>query len=391
MKSIDLIAYKIEAYDSDDFIKDLSNSNITYVIFLYNPLSGYSIVSNVFKSDKKKTMLPTALIHKFNWITYVILFPIAFIIDFIMVSIKVNQIVKKYSPENAFVDNTYIAIHFAKLRKKAKIQNFIYASHDWLGDNEKNLSFSNFFKYCFSKFFIKCDSYACKRADIVLHHTENVKNKRTSYWKENIIKGEEFLYKPNFSPLSSILDKSESSINSNALIFLGRVTNFSGLDLVLNSIAETKYKLNVVGATNTLLSSLIKANDKADFEYLGYLDRDKIYEIVSRSVIGLNLITSNNSHTIHTIPSKVIDYLRCGIPVVVTKDIGSFSDVVTEYNIGIVISANNEEIIKAFNQIRTNHNLYRDNIAKFFTEYPFSNILDYLKLEHNAANKDLNK
>ena len=381
MKDIDLIAFKLECYDSDDFIKDLSNSGITYVIFLYNPLSGYLIISNVFKSDKKKIRLPTGIIHEFNWMVYVALFPIAIIIDLIFVSIKVNQIVKKYKPKNAFVDNTFFAVLFARLRKNAKIQNFIYASHDWLGDNAKKLNFSNFFKYFFAKLFIKCDSFSCKSADIVLHHTQQVKNNRVSYWKENIIRGKEYLYKPHFSPFSSILNNSEPSISDNELIFLGRATEYSGLEFVLEAIAETNYKLNVIGTKNALIKTLARANNKSSFEYLGYLERDKIYEIVSHSVIGLNIITSNNSHTVHTVPSKVIDYLRCGIPTVVTKNIGPFYEVIQEYNIGLVIEPNKEEILKAFDQIRSNNKYYEDNIKTFFKNYSFSNPLDYLKIK----------
>ena len=383
MKGIDLIAYKIEAYDSDDFIKDLSSNGVSYLVLLFNPVSGYYVVSNVVENQKGRTKLLTGIIAKNNnWVFRTILpliFPLTFLIDYILVSRKISLLVRKYKPINAFVDNTFIALHFARLRRKSKINNLIYASHDWFDGGKKSISFSNFLEHCFSYLFLIFDYYVCGSSDVVLNHTKIVQENRERYWGRSIIRKLEYLYKPHLTPITSQQALSECA-NKNKIIFLGTVTDSSGLELALNAINGTDYELNIVGQLNKVVKNLIESDSINNFKYLGFCDRSIFYEIFSQSIVGINLITSSDVHTVHTIPSKVIDYLRHGVPVICTKNIGPFAEVIVEYNIGIIINPDKNEIIKAFDCIRSNNKYYAENIKTFFKEYPFSNLLDYLKL-----------
>lgn len=382
MKDIDLIAYKIEAYDSDDFIKDLSRNGVSYLVILFNPGSGYSIVSNVIENQKGKTKLLTPMVEvNFVWIIYVILFPLTFLIDYILVSFKISLLVRKYKPHNAFVDNTFVAFHFARLRKKTKIKNLIYGSHDWFDIRTKSLNFSNFLSHCFAYLFLSFDYYVCGSSDVVLNHTELVQENRDRFWKRNIVSGMEYLYRPHLTPI--VGNKSFSqSLSKNKIIFLGRATKFSGLGLTLNAINGTDYEINIVGhPEKDIVNKLLELdNMKKNFKHLGFCDRSYFYEICFQSIAGIALITSDEVHTVYTIPSKVVDYLRCGIPVICTKNIGPFSDVIMKYNIGLVIEPNKDEIVKAFDCARSKEKYFADNIKTFFKEYPFSNFLDFLEL-----------
>ncbi len=379
MKVIDLIAYKIEAYDSDDFIKDLSSNGVSYLVLLFNPVSGYSIVSNVVENQKGKRKLLSGIVAKKNNWVFRTIFPLTFIIDYILVSRKISLLVRMYNPKNAFVDNTFIALHFARLRRKSKINNLIYASHDWFDGGKKSLSFSNFLKHCFSYLFLIFDYYVCGSSDVVLNHTKLVQENRESYWGRSIIRKLEYLYKPHLTPITSQQALSECE-NKNKIIFLGTATDSSGLELTLNAINGTDYELDIVGQLNKVVKNLIESNNINNFKYLGFCDRSIFNEIFSQSIVGINLITSGDVHTVHTIPSKVVDYLRHGVPVICTKNIGPFAEVIVEYNIGIIIDPDKDEILKALYCIKSNNNIFVENIKTFFEEYPFSNLIGYLEL-----------
>ena len=91
---------------------------------IFDPHHGYHIISNVGEIQEEKTKLVAgALTKKYHWIFYALLYPITFLIDYYIVSKKINQLVDRYNPTNAFVDNTFVALHFSRLRKKSKIKN----------------------------------------------------------------------------------------------------------------------------------------------------------------------------------------------------------------------------------------------------------------------------
>ena len=380
MKNIDLIAFKINAYDSDDFIKDLSSNGVSYIVLLFNPVSGYSIISNVVKNQKKPTKILTGISgERLSSKLHSIFFPITFFIDYLRITRKISQLVRRYSPENAFVDNTYFAFFFARLRKKSKINNLVYASHDWLGGENDSFKITNLFKYRLSSLFLICDYYACRNSDIVFNHTKILQQKRNNYWDDSFCK-KEIYYRPHLTPLYNASDVLEFDISKNKIIFLGTATIDSGLELTLNAIKNDDYELNLIGMLNKTVKDMIKLDQNRKIKHLGYCSRSDFHKIFNSSIAGINLITSNKVHTVYTVPSKVMDYLRYGVPVVATKNIGIFAETIEEYGIGIVINPNKEEIISAFNQIKLNYKFYAKNIKRFFEEYPFSNIVDYLKL-----------
>ena len=88
-------------------------------------------------------------------------------------------------------------------------------------------------------------------------------------------------------------------------------------------------------------------------------------------------IFGKNVHTSYAIPSKVVDYLRFRMPVIVTKDMGSFTDVVIRYKLGRVIDRE-EELVDAIDSIKCSYNDYGTNIDEYFAQFPFDNFTDYL-------------
>jgi len=360
----------------------LENAGLKAIVILFNPISGYKIVfCNMGKQKYKSSRFLLGIIAtKFNRLLYSIFFPFAFIIDYVLVARQVDVLAIKYMPKVGYVDNTFIARYFAKLRKNKKLTTLIYASFDWFGDNE-NKTF-NPLRYLFSRLFLSFDTYVCKISDIVLCHTDNIRKARRKYLGVDFPIND-VVFNPNLTLVDcQYVSELSNPTLKNKIIFLGNATDNSGLDITLNAIRGTSYKMCLAGPKNHIVDNLYQSENSINFEYMGFANREDMCLIFSDILVGLNLITSENTHTSYTIPSKVMDYLRYGIPVVITKNIGPFSDVVRQYEIGHVVDVDVDEyeILNAIDDIANNQKQFKKNISIFFEAYQFDNIVDVITL-----------
>ena len=381
--TIDLIAYKIEAYDSDDFIEDLKEKNLTCIVILFNPVKGYAIKGvniDIHGFEKQWILLFGFAGHRLKGAVYNLLSPVLISVDLIVTYSTLLFLTCKYRPRNCYVDNTFVAVFMAYLRKKDLISNLVYASQDWLGEGGKTFSVKTFHSYCFSRFFALCDRYASKHADLTLNHTPYIQRKRQEYWKEFVPKNET-LYFPN---IRSAVNKSSLVQNDakgrNKLLFIGHMLDHTQWSDLLSILDRTNYRLKLVGRIHPTVTKNIRnqlLSRAPVVEFLGYRERIDLKGIAEDCLAGINLIFGKDLHTHYAIPSKVVDYLRFRIPVIVSKDIGYFGDVVSSYQLGIVIE-NQMELLDAIEKIQYSYIDYRENIDKFFRYFPFNRFTDYL-------------
>ncbi len=225
-----------------------------------------------------------------------------------------------------------------------------------------------------------CDRYVSKYADLTLNHTRHIQQERREYWHDFRPK-KETLYAPHLRPAichSSIISVDQKERNK--LLFIGNILDHSQWSNMLNVLERTNYKLKVVGRVHPRVANNLRqiflSND-SHIEYLGYLDRSDLKDVIGDCLVGLNVIFGKNVHTSYAIPSKVVDYLRFRMPVIVTKDMGSFTDVVIRYKLGRVIDRE-EELVDAIDSIKCSYNDYGTNIDEYFAQFPFDNFTDYL-------------
>ncbi len=375
-RKIDLFGYKIEGYDNDNFIRQLDDLKFRYIVIVMNPTSGYKIVTNLEKIYfENKIFLCSIASKSFPKFLYSILFPILFFVDHVILFQKFKKLFNSFEANNCFSDNTYGATYLAYLRKKNKIDHFMYASFDWIGENSKKINFFKFHKYLFSKMFVLCDYYCCKNADITLNHTMYVEKGRKEYWKKNITKKEK-IYKPFVT--KHRFKKYQKK--KKTILFLGQALSSSSLDKVLLSIKESDYRLKIIGVGNPVVKKLSLDFGNDLFSNTGYLERDQFAKNVIDCFVGINLVDTSNDHSKYTVPSKVVDYLRYGIPVLATPNIGVFHEYIRKYKMGIIVDEINAESIKAsLDLIFSKNTFYSENINNFFETFTFDKLNSIIK------------
>ncbi len=132
---IDLIAYKIEAYDSDDFIEDLNEKKLKSIVVLFNPVKGYRVKGiniTLETHQPPRIFLASFAGSKLKGAIYNLAFPALFFIDMVTICLILFRLIRRYRPQNGYTDNTYVAVFLAYLRKKNVIQNLVYAYQDWV-------------------------------------------------------------------------------------------------------------------------------------------------------------------------------------------------------------------------------------------------------------------
>jgi len=352
MKNIDFFAYKIEAYDLDDFISSVERFDSS-IVFIFNPSGGEEIYSNLSKISKNRVFLNTLLKKNLPMFYKFFFFPI-FFLDLIITALRIFTSTHNSKIKLAYVDNTYVASIFVVLKKLHRIDRLIYASHDWLYYQDSSIQ-----KKIFGRFFLLFDKWIALNADEIICHTEEVRALRESaYQKYNL--NQKVIF-----PYFKIKDNIENT-DTNKIVFLGLATEFSGVEVTLNSIDNEDFNLYHYGPESD--TSKQCSHKSKNYKYMGMFSRKDLCEKISNSLLGVNIVISNQSHTALTIPSKVIDYLRCGLPVVITKESGPIYKFIEKYQLGIVVQADKGQVIDAINKIRSSSNIYRKNIQKFFQE-----------------------
>ena len=148
-------------------------------------------------------------------------------------------------------------------------------------------------------------------------------------------KTEKFLYGVNTeifyskSKNLSLLKKLNFSENDKILVFMGTIYDFAGLEQFISKfyLIEKKFpeiKLLIVGDgpyRNTLEKIITKFNLNSKIYITGFVDQKYIPEYLSLADICINTFDINNV-TKRIIPTKILEYMACGKPVITTPLLG---------------------------------------------------------------------
>lgn len=148
-------------------------------------------------------------------------------------------------------------------------------------------------------------------------------------------KTEKFLYGVNTeifyskSKNLSLLKKLNFSENDKILVFMGTIYDFAGLEQFISKfyLIEKKFpeiKLLIVGDgpyRNTLEKIITKFNLNSKIHITGFIDQKYIPEYLSLADICINTFDINNV-TKRIIPTKILEYMACGKPVITTPLLG---------------------------------------------------------------------
>ena len=360
-KQIDILAYKIESFDSDYFRESLVSYSPNSILLIFNqkkiwfsyrPLN-CKIRSRDFRFFRFSN-------PKLNYYIY----PILFLIDHFRIFKLLLSICLRQRPKVLLVENTYVAAIIGIIRKCNIVKKMIYLPGDWLAGSKNVGMWNNIGNNMVFPFF---DYWACRFSDVTLDCTEYIAEARSNFWKRKISK-REIVYRP-------MLKTKVRSVNDNRkrIVFVGNVREDSGLELVIRILGTVRINLDIslkiIGAYNDKCAFLYKVAQECRVEkyveFLGFAERYKFEELFSDCFCGINILTSEYSHTTKTFPAKVLDYLQYLLPVIVTNNVGIIVKDIQSQELGLVINPNEAELAEALIEIYTNWKKYIESITRY--------------------------
>lgn len=377
MSKIDILAFKSYSYDTDSFIEDILfySRNSILLISDFDKITVRYKPSNINFRESTISYFKTKN-YKLNYYISPLLLGVNM---FIFIKV-VSTICWKYRPKVCWIENSYAAVIAGILRKCNLCGKSIYVPGDWVVsiNNKKFLSY-----IANNLFFPILDYLACKLNDLVLNHTEKISKARYKFWGKKIAKKEKlYSYKMQIKASNTHTDKEKK-----AICFIGNMREDSGLDIAIKSLVEMRKKhdfiIKIIGPKRQHYEYVKKLSSKYDVEqyveFPGFVDTDKLAEILSDCSCGINLVTNINSYSSYTIPGKLIHYLQYLLPVIVTEGIGPLTSIIRDNKLGVVIEPSQDAFIDAVFKIYDEQKQYRENIVRYINSIPKIDIRELIE------------
>ena len=191
---------------------------------------------------------------------------------------------------------------------------------------------------------------------------------------------------------SSVKRFSSSNINRHRLVFVSYLSKDKGCQLAIEAMVDiVKHRndvaLEIIGTgpyENQLKQLVIRNKLEKNVKFIGYLKQDFLVDNLSRGGIAMaSYLDDPDSITNYADPTKVKEYLACGLPVIITK-IPWIAKEIERLQMGIAIEYNKEQLVAAALKILENDDFY-DKCRKNALAYAFK--LDWIKIYDHAFKK----
>jgi glycosyltransferase involved in cell wall biosynthesis len=150
----------------------------------------------------------------------------------------------------------------------------------------------------------------------------------------------------NYPSISEFSIMSDWSCNRNQLCYVGGIFAVRGAYEMVNMLQSTPFRLSLAGtySPSTLRDELIKLPGWDQVDEMGFVKRDKISEIMSKSFAGLVVLHPLLSYQ-DSFPVKMFEYMAAGIPVI-ASDFSLWRSIISNNNCGICCDPLNVEAIR---------------------------------------------
>ena len=184
----------------------------------------------------------------------------------------------------------------------------------------------------------------------------------------------------NFKPLKKDVSFRESlgiSENDNVIIFVGTIYPFAGLMQIINNFENLKkqnqnIKLIIVGggpSYSQLKKLVIEKNLESEIILTNFIDQNEIPKYISLADICINPFEINYL-TDRIVPTKIIEYLACGKPVLSTPLCGT-KELLPNEKFGILYS-NSDNFVNTLSSLLLDKNKLKQ-LGKQAFEYAQKN------------------
>jgi colanic acid biosynthesis glycosyl transferase WcaI len=236
-------------------------------------------------------------------------------------------------------------------------------------------------KSFFEKLSRKYEQICYRYCDRITVTTEEIKKKIISNYK---ISSDKIILLPN--GVDTQLFK-PSIIKNNRIIYAGNIGHAQDLEKIIfavkkiNNILPLKFYLIGDGDIKNNLEELVrKENLETIVSFIGLLDREKIPSLIAESLIGVAPLKNIESLN-YAIPTKIYEYMSCGIPFLVTGK-GEIEKLVNITHAGIIADNDIESIYKGILNLLGDKKLIndmgekgRDFVKKYYDRKKIAEIL----------------
>lgn len=201
----------------------------------------------------------------------------------------------------------------------------------------------------------KFDMLYVKKADGVITVTPYLLNKLAKY-NTNVVEIRNM-------PFDIAETKNDIRTRTAKACYCGGVTEERGITSLCNVAERVHGKILIAGSIADNYLDILKTKYSAiwgnQIVYLGYLDRTKVNELYSCTVVGL-CVLKYNKNIFNAFPIKLFEYMAAGIPVV-CSNFPLWESVIKEANCGISVNPEDEsQILEAINTLLDNRELAQE-------------------------------
>lgn len=154
----------------------------------------------------------------------------------------------------------------------------------------------------------------------------------------------------NFPIISELENDVQWESKKNQVCYIGGLRNTRGIKEIASASKNIDLPLILAGPWQPSEYEHEIMNNYSNVEYVGYLGREEISNLLAESKVGLLTLYKTPNH-MHALPVKLYEYMAAGVPVIST-DIPLWKSIVEDNKCGICVDPHNiEEISNAIKYI----------------------------------------
>lgn len=396
----------------EKYLKESNKANLTILKLPAVRSARNRVNIDAFIKDENDQIHPASINFFFplpGFTVYIIQYLINFFLLFVLLS-KIKR--KKF---DLIIAETNFGSSMAYILKKLGKTNYsIYFNGDILPDinSSKKCFFLPNNNSIFSPFSKKIDSLLVLmqsflrkvgyKNDLIWYSDKKIEewdSERGLKSKDKIIFHGILIDYKEYEKYSSI------SRSMNDICYLGRVDDYVGLDVIIPSIALLKktfptLKFHIIGGNEIAIEKYKKMAEKNgvrdNVKFYGYVPKmEDAYEIMSHCSLGIALYKPvNDNVSMYTNPSKPKDYIKVGLPVLVTKNGPQIGQEIVAYNAGLEINFNINDAASSIEKVLKDNNFYFNlikGVERFAKKNDYSDQFENLWKEIIKKKEQLNK
>lgn len=171
--------------------------------------------------------------------------------------------------------------------------------------------------------------------------------------------------------------------NKNAICYIGRIDEYVGLDIIIKALPKIKekiprIKLHVIGGSGIVLEKYKTLAEKLDLvenvHFYGFMPNMKdALSIMSKCSLGMALYKPvKDNVSMFSQPAKPKEYIKVGLPVLVTEGGPQIGKEIVELTAGIASSYDPDSVAKVIIRVLTNE-IYYAKLRKGVEKYAHKN------------------